>query len=33
MVEVWTRKRKMGDKDENNMEDIRGYDTSGVRLA
>jgi hypothetical protein len=33
MVEVWTRKRKMGDKDENDMEDISGYDTSGVRLA
>jgi len=23
MVELWTRKREMGDVDENNMEDVR----------
>jgi len=25
MVEVWTRKRDMGDDDENDMEDTSGY--------
>jgi len=29
MVEMWTRKREMGDEDE----DTRGYEKSGVRLA
>jgi len=33
MVELWTRKREMGDKDENDMEDTSGYENSGVRLA
>jgi len=33
MVEFWTKKRKMGDEDENNMEDTSGYEKSGVRLA
>jgi len=27
------RKREMGDKDENDMEDTSGYEKSGVRLA
>jgi hypothetical protein len=30
MVELWTRKRKMGDEDENDMENTRGYEKSGV---
>jgi len=33
MVELWTRKREMGDEDENDMEDTSGYEKSGVRLA
>jgi len=33
MIELWTRKREMGDEDENDMEDMGGYDKSGVRLA
>jgi len=33
MVELWTRKREMGDEDENNMEDMSGYEHSGVRIA
>jgi hypothetical protein len=33
MVELWMRKREMGDEDENNMEDMSGYEKSGVRLA
>jgi len=33
MVELWTRKRKMGDEDENDMENTSGYEESGVRLA
>jgi hypothetical protein len=33
MVELWTRKREMGDKDENDMEDMSGYDKSVERLA
>jgi hypothetical protein len=33
MVELWTRRREMGDEDENNMEDTSGYDKSGVQLA
>jgi hypothetical protein len=33
MVELWTRKREMGDEDANDMEDTSGYDKSGVRLA
>jgi len=30
MVELWKRKREMGDEDENDMEDTSGYETSGV---
>jgi hypothetical protein len=30
MVEMWTRKREMGNEDENDMEDTSGYDNSGV---
>jgi len=33
MVEMWMRKRQMGDEDENDMEDMSGYEKSGVRLA
>jgi len=33
MVELWTRKREMGDEDENNVEDRSGYEKSRVRLA
>jgi len=33
MVELWTRKREMGDEDENNMENKSGYEKSQVRLA
>jgi len=33
MVEWWTRKREMGDEDENDMEDTSRYEKSGVRLA
>jgi len=30
MVELWTRKREMGDEDENNVENTSGYEKSGV---
>jgi hypothetical protein len=30
MVELWTRKREMGDGDENDMEDTSGYEKSGA---
>jgi len=33
MVELWTRKREMGDEDENYVEDMAAYVKSGVRLA
>jgi hypothetical protein len=33
MVELWTRKREMGDEDENDMEDMSGFEKSGVPLA
>jgi len=33
MVELWTRKREMGDEDENDIEDTSGYEKSGVQLA
>jgi len=33
MVEMWMRKREMGDKDENDVEDTSGYEKSGVQLA
>jgi len=26
MIELWTRKREMGDEDKNNMEHTSGYD-------
>jgi hypothetical protein len=30
MVELWTKKREMGDEDENNVENTRRYEKSGV---
>jgi len=33
IVELWMRKREMGDEDENDVEDTRRYEKSGVRLA
>jgi len=33
MVEMWMKKREMGDEDENNVEDTSRYEKSGVRLA
>jgi len=33
MVEMWMRKREMGDDNENDVEDTSGYKKSGVRLA
>jgi len=33
MVELWTRNREMGDEDEKDVEDMSGYEKSGVRLA
>jgi hypothetical protein len=30
MVELLTRKREMGDEDENDMENTSGYEISGV---
>jgi len=33
MVELWMRKREMGDEDENDMEDMSGPEKSGVRLG
>jgi len=30
MVEMWTRKREMGDEDENDVEDTSGHEKSGV---
>jgi len=33
MVEVWTRKREMGDGDENGMENTSGYEKPGVQHA
>jgi hypothetical protein len=33
MVELGTRKREMGDKNENDVEDTSGYEKSMVRLA
>jgi hypothetical protein len=32
-VELWTRKREMGDEDEKDMEDTSGYVKSAVQLA
>jgi hypothetical protein len=33
MVELWTRKREMGDGDETDMDDTSGPEKSGVRLT
>jgi len=33
MVELWTRKREIGDEDVNDMEDTSSYEQSGVGLA
>jgi len=33
IVELWTRKREMGNEDENDVEDMSEYKKSGVRLA
>jgi hypothetical protein len=33
MVELWTRKRQMGDEGENDVEDMIEYQISGVPLA
>jgi len=33
MVEMWMRKREMGDEDENDVEDMSGYETSGEQFG
>jgi len=33
MLELWTRKREMGDEDENDMENTSSYEKSRVELA
>jgi len=33
MIELWMRKREMGDEDVNDVEDTSGYEKSGVLLA
>jgi hypothetical protein len=33
MVELWTRKREMGDDDENDMENKSHYEKSEVQVA
>jgi len=33
MIELWTRKREMGDEDENDVVDTSRYEKSGVLLA
>ena len=33
IVELWTRKREIGDEDENVVEDTSGYEKSRVQLA
>jgi len=33
MVELWTRKKETVDKNENDVEDTRRYEKSGVQLA
>jgi hypothetical protein len=30
MLQLWTRKREMGDEDENDVEDTSGYEKSGM---
>jgi hypothetical protein len=32
MVELWTRRREMGDENENDEEDPTGYDKSGYDM-
>jgi hypothetical protein len=32
MVELWTRRREMGDENENDVEDPSGYDKSGYDM-
>jgi len=32
-IELWMRKREMGDEDENDVEHMSGYEKSGVRHA
>jgi len=33
LVELWVRKREMGEEDKNDMEDKSVYENSGVGLA
>jgi hypothetical protein len=33
MIELWTKKREMGDDDEDDMEDTGRYENTGVLLA
>jgi hypothetical protein len=33
MVELWARNREMGDEGENDVQDMSGYEKSGVRLG
>jgi len=33
MVELWARKKEMGDEDGSDMENMSGYEMSGVRVA
>ena len=33
IVELWTRKREMGDDDKNNVQDTSRYEKSGVQLS
>jgi hypothetical protein len=33
VVELWTRKREMGDEDDNDVEDTSCYEKSRVQLA
>jgi hypothetical protein len=33
IVELGTRKREMGDEDENDVEDTSGYEKSGAQFA
>ena len=33
MAELWTKKREMGDQHKNDVEDMSGYEKSGVQLV
>jgi hypothetical protein len=33
MLELWMRKKEMGDEDGHNVKDTSGYEKSGVQLA